>query len=132
MTKPDKARRSRATKILLVDDSIAIRKTVRISLEEGEYELITTDNAKDALAMAGRVTFDLLMVNAELPGGSGYDVCRGIKADPRHAGIPVVLLTSAAESVDEAKAAEIGAVTRLCKPFDSASLIAACEAANLE
>jgi len=116
-----------AKKILLADDSITIQKVVRITLADGDYELITVDNGDDALARAKELSPDLVLADVVMPGKNGYQVCETIKADPQLRHIPVLLLAGSFEGFDEMKGAQIGADGHIIKPFESQTLISKVE-----
>jgi len=110
-------------KILLADDSITIQKVIGIIFGGEEYSLTVVDNGKSALDMAREVSPDVLLIDAIMPGMSGYDVCEAIRATPALAEKPLLLLTGSFEPFDEAKARSCGADDFLAKPFDSQQII---------
>ena len=116
-----------AKKILLADDSITIQKVVRITLADGDYELINVDNGEDAISRAREFKPDLVLADVVMPGKDGYQVCEAIKSDPALRHIPVVLLAGSFEGFDEIKGAQIGADGYIIKPFESTTLISKVE-----
>ena len=66
---------------------------------------------------------DVLLVDAVMPGKTGYEVCEDIRRDPALKGIPILLLTGAFEPFDEGKARQCGADDFISKPFESQHLI---------
>jgi CheY-like chemotaxis protein len=110
-------------KLLLADDSITIQKVVAIIFANEDYDLTVVDNGNVALDKAREILPDVILVDALMPGKSGYDVCREIRQDPVIKDIPLLLLVGAFEPFDEAKAAESGADDHISKPFESQSLI---------
>ncbi len=110
-------------KILLADDSITIQKVVRITLADGDYELITVDNGDEALKKARQIRPDLVMADVVMPGKDGYQVCQEIKSDPDLNDIPVLLLAGSFEGFDEMKGARLGADGYILKPFESQALV---------
>ena len=111
------------TKLLLADDSITIQKVVGIIFANDDYELSIVDNGDAALAKARESKPDVLLLDAVMPGKSGYEVCEEIRRDPALKDIPILLLTGAFEPFDEKKARESGADDFISKPFESQHLI---------
>jgi len=111
------------TKLLLADDSITIQKVVGIIFASEDYELTIVNNGDAALAKAREVVPDVLLIDAVMPGKTGYEVCEGIRRDPALKGIPILLLTGAFEPFDEGKARQCGADDFISKPFESQHLI---------
>jgi CheY-like chemotaxis protein len=111
------------TKLLLADDSITIQKVVGIIFASEDYELAIVDNGDAALAKARESKPDVLLLDAVMPGKSGYEVCEQIRRDSALKDIPILLLTGAFEPFDEKKARESGADDFIAKPFESQHLI---------
>src|SRR5512141_2199756 len=111
------------TKLLLADDSITIQKVVGIIFASEDYELTIVNNGDAALAKAREVEPDVLLVDAVMPGKTGYEVCEDIRRDPALKGTPILLLTGAFEPFDEGKAKQCGADEFISKPFESQHLI---------
>ena len=114
-------------KILLADDSITIQKVVRITLADGDYNLITVDNGTEALERMKTEQPDLVLADVVMPGKDGYQVCEEIKKNPSLSHIPVILLAGSFEGFDEMKGAEAGADGYIIKPFESQMLISKVE-----
>ncbi len=110
-------------KLLLADDSITIQKVVAIIFANEDYDLTVVDNGNVALDKAREFRPDVILVDALMPGKSGYDVCREIRQDRVLKDIPLLLLVGAFEPFDEEKASLSGADDHISKPFESQSLI---------
>jgi CheY-like chemotaxis protein len=111
------------SKVLLADDSITIQKVVGIILANEDYELTVVDNGNAALDKAREIEPDVIMLDALMPGKTGYEVCQEIRRDPRLKDTPLLLMTGAFEPFDEEKARQSGADDFISKPFESQSLI---------
>src|SRR5512133_4381818 len=96
-------------RLLLADDSITIQKVVAIIFANEEFELTVVDNGIAALEKAREVRPDVMLVDALMPGKSGYEVCEEVRRDPQLKGIPLLLLVGACEPFDEDKARQSGA-----------------------
>lgn len=110
-------------KLLLADDSITIQKVVGIIFAGEDYQLTIVDNGDAALVKAREIRPDVLLVDAVMPGLTGYEVCEAIRSDPSLKGVPILLLTGAFEPVDEEKGRRSGADDFITKPFESQHLI---------
>jgi CheY-like chemotaxis protein len=110
--------------ILLADDSITIQKVVGIIFGSDDYSLTIVDNGKAAVQKAQELQPDVLLIDALMPGMSGYEVCEAIRKDAALAAKPVLLLTGSFEPFDEDKARQCGADDHIIKPFESQQIVA--------
>jgi CheY-like chemotaxis protein len=110
-------------KILLADDSITIQKVAGIIFGGEEYSLTVVDNGKAAVEKAREINPDVLLIDALMPGMSGYEVCEAVRATPLISTKPILLLTGSFEPFDEAKAKSCGADDYLAKPFESQQIV---------
>ena len=110
-------------KILLADDSITIQKVVGIIFGGEEYALTVVDNGKAAIEKAKELSPDVLLIDALMPGISGYEVCEAVRATPALATKPILILTGSFEPFDEDKAKGCGADDFLSKPFESQQIV---------
>jgi CheY-like chemotaxis protein len=111
------------TTLLLADDSITIQKVVGIIFANEDYELVVVDNGIAALEKAKEKRPDIMLVDALMPGKSGYEVCEEVRRDPCLKDVPLLLLVGAFEPFDEVRAKNSGADDHITKPFESQSLI---------
>lgn len=110
-------------KVLLADDSITIQKVIGIIFANEEYELSVVDNGNTALDKASEIRPDVILVDALMPGKSGYEVCREVRQNESLKDIPLLLLVGAFEPFDEEKARNSGADDHISKPFESQLLV---------
>ena len=109
--------------ILLVDDDPAtIQLLTKILSDVGNLRFAVS--GEDALRLARASVPDLILLDAEMPGMSGFLVCAALKADPVLADVPVIFVTSHAEPEFEVSGFELGAADFIAKPV-SASLVLA-------
>lgn len=115
------------TKILVVEDDIAIQTGV-VDLLEGEgYEVESADNGVIALETYHSFHPDLILLDVMLPEKSGYDVCREIRStDPA---TPILMLTAKGQEIDKVVGLELGADDYIVKPFSINELLARVRAA---
>ncbi len=110
-------------RILLADDSITIQKVVGIIFANEDCDLTVVDNGDSAVEKARETKPDVMLVDALMPGKSGYEVCTAIREDPLLCTVPILLMTGAFEPFDEEKARQCGADDFISKPFESQQLI---------
>lgn len=109
--------------ILLVDDDLgSIQLMGRILSGVGELQFATS--GEDALRLARRSAPDLMLLDAELPGLSGFQVLQLLKAEANLAAIPVILVTSHSDTEFEVTGFEMGAVDFISKPVQARLLLA--------
>lgn len=118
-------------RILVADDSLTIQKAFAMVLGGQDYTLLTARSVDEALVAAKGGRPDLIIADAVLGNGSGYDLCTSLKADPVLRGVPVHILASNQNPFDEARARRAGADGHLLKPFDSQTLLDSVSAALL-
>ena len=105
-------------RVLLADDSVAARKSIQTVLEVAGIDVVAVGNGDLALARIDEVAPEMVLLDAIMPGRSGYEVCAELKRDTRFASIPVLLITSEFEPYDARQAEEAGADGHLVKPLD--------------
>jgi DNA-binding response OmpR family regulator len=110
-------------KVLLVDDSIAIKKAVEATLESRDFEVVSVAEGNEAIQEAKKTRPDLILLDSVLKDGDGYEFCRRIKADPELEGIPVILLTAEGDEADASRVLGVGADGHLTKPFQEKDLM---------
>ena len=94
-----------AGRILVVDDEPANVALVSRLMKRFGYEIATAPNGEEALEAVGRVRPDVILLDVNMPGLDGFEVCRRLKADAATRLIPVVLLTGLSAVEDRVKAA---------------------------
>jgi putative two-component system response regulator len=110
--------------ILAVDDDSDLLALIAKVLATA-YEVKTAGDGGDALALAAAAPQpDLILLDIELPGASGFEVCQLLKEDPATARIPVIFLTGKAEAADQLEGLDLGAVDYLTKPVNAKLLLA--------
>ncbi|MBA2926726.1 diguanylate cyclase [Pseudomonas sp. P7] len=105
-------------KILVVDDQPVNIRLIN-ELLKGEYDIIMATEGKQALLKCQTQNPDLILLDVLMPGMSGHEVCRILKADEQTHNIPIIFLTSQNDEVDEALGFELGAVDFITKPIRS-------------
>lgn len=112
-------------RILLVDDSPTVREGARRILSEAGFEVVEAENGVDALARAGRETFDLVSTDVMMPRMDGYELVRHLRELPAYRRTPIVMVSSLGEKMDKVRGFDAGADDYVTKPFDRETLLAA-------
>lgn len=109
-------------RILLIDDEEdAIAVTRRILADD--YEVLTASTSGTGLKAAMTETPDLILLDAWMPGISGYDICKTLKGNAHTRHIPIIMVTAAAQQADADRAQAVGANAFITKPFQKADLL---------
>jgi putative two-component system response regulator len=108
--------------ILAVDDAPELLALMAKVLA-ADYEVTTAPSGAAALMIAATAPHpDLVLLDVEMPGMTGFDVCKALKENPATAAIPVIFLTGKGESKDEMHGLQLGAVDYVAKPINTAVL----------
>jgi putative two-component system response regulator len=113
---------SSAPVVLTVDDDPIILNSILSTLKQ-EYSVRPFTSGETALKFLSHNTADLILLDYNMPGMSGFDVLNAIQGDPRLSEIPVIFLTGSVNGEDEIQALEMGAMDYLLKPFKPKSLV---------
>jgi DNA-binding response OmpR family regulator len=109
--------------ILVVDDSPANVRLLEAVLNVHGYDVRSAADGPAALAMIGEVPPDLVLLDVQMPGMNGHEVCRRIREDPATAMLPVIVITASGND-EKLAALEAGADDFIARPFDQAELVA--------
>lgn len=112
----------KAKKILVADDSLTIQKVIRLALTGDDYEIQTVSDGKEALEQASLFRPDIFIIDVSLPVFDAYQVREHLIKKPDLKNIPVILMSSAFEKVDETRSKQLGFAGHLIKPFDPSHL----------
>ncbi len=108
-------------RILVVDDEDIILEMVAIALTDRGFEPIVCNTGEDALALFRETKPDLVLLDIQLPGKDGIEVCREIRSE---SGTPIIMLTANGETDSLVLALEAGADDYIVKPYKSEELTA--------
>ena len=104
--------------ILAVDDATDLLALMGKAL--AEYEVVTADNGGDAITRAqDQPQPQLILLDVEMPGVSGFEVCRALKSEPRTDDIPIIFLTGKSEAQAQVEGFKLGAVDYITKPINA-------------
>ena len=100
----------KTTKVLIVEDSPVQAQKLRLALEEEGWQVYWADDGQEGLNTARREKPDIIVLDVQLPSLNGFQVARGLKADPSTAEIPIIMLTTRDNAVDALTGLEAGAI----------------------
>jgi two-component system phosphate regulon response regulator PhoB len=109
--------------LLVADDEDGVRALVRMTLEGESLQILEAADGEQAVTMAREYHPDVVLLDVMMPGRSGFDVCRDLKADPSTAGITIILLTARAQNADREEGQAAGADDYFTKPFSPIALL---------
>ena len=123
------ARRRALPKVLVVDDSAANRELIEACLAEVECDVRLASDGQAAVATMQATPPDLVLLDVQMPGMDGYQVCRWIKSSATLRLVPVVMLTALNQTEDRVAALEAGADDFMSKPVERVELVARVKSA---
>jgi chemosensory pili system protein ChpA (sensor histidine kinase/response regulator) len=109
--------------VMVVDDSITMRKVTGRVLERSGYEVVTAKDGLDAVEKLIDRVPDLMLLDIEMPRMDGYELATHMKNDPRLASVPIIMITSRTGEKHRQRAFEIGVERYLGKPYNEAELL---------
>ncbi|MBJ6985378.1 Hpt domain-containing protein [Luteimonas sp. MC1750] len=109
--------------VMVVDDSITMRKVTGRVLERHNYEVSTAKDGLDALERMVERVPDLMLLDIEMPRMDGYELATAMKADPRLRNVPIIMITSRTGEKHRQRAFEIGVERYLGKPYQENELL---------
>ena len=110
-------------KVLVVDDSLSVRKVVERALVAKQLEVVSAASGNEAIAQIEREQPDLVVCDVVMPDRDGYDICRFVKGHPRLGRVPVLLISGIVNNSVLEQAAEARSDDVLRKPFEAAELV---------
>ena len=110
-------------RILIIEDEPDIRKTLEYNLSREGFDVICASSLSEGKDSINAAKFSLILLDLMLPDGSGLDLCRELKSDPKKNLIPIIILTAKDDEVDKVVGFELGADDYVTKPFSVRELI---------
>lgn len=112
------------SKILIVDDTPANLQLLTSMLVEQGYQIFSAISGKVALNVVQKSRPDLILLDINMPGMNGYEVCEQLKADEQTQAIPVIFVSALSETLDKVIAFTVGGVDYVTKPFQAEEVLA--------
>ena len=116
----DEATRAR---VLVVDDSVSVRKSLTSLLRDFSYEVITANDGLEAIRLLQTSTFDLLLTDLEMPNLNGIELTEHVRANAAYARLPIVMITSRSMDKHRQMAERAGVDVYLTKPYTDSDLL---------
>ncbi|MFC3627479.1 phosphate regulon transcriptional regulator PhoB [Vogesella amnigena] len=114
--------------ILLVEDEPAIQELIAFNLVQAGHHVLRASTAEVALTLVKNALPDLVLLDWMLPGASGVEIARKLRADERTRQIPIIMLTARSDEQDKVQGLEAGADDYITKPFSPRELLARIKA----
>ena len=110
--------------ILIVEDNPVSRKLLEMTLRQADYEVVSAEDGREALALFKERFFPIILTDLEMPEMDGLELCRAIRGNPAEGYVYIFLITARDSKEDIIVGLEAGADDYLTKPFDRSELIA--------
>jgi DNA-binding response OmpR family regulator len=110
-------------RILVVDDDTRLTEMLQLVFESRGFGVTIANNGEQALESLGRELPEAILLDLMMPGMSGLEVCRLVRANPRTSNIPIVILTARFDAEMRREVMEAGATEYLTKPLRPSELI---------
>ena len=120
---------TRVRNIIIVEDDEDIADSIRYNLDREGFRVRVAVTGEDALSLILNGPPSLILLDLNLPGMSGFEICRRLRAEPSTATIPILMLTARADETDKVLGLNIGADDYITKPFSMRELVARVNAA---
>jgi chemosensory pili system protein ChpA (sensor histidine kinase/response regulator) len=114
---------SSAPVIMVVDDSLTVRKITSRLLEREGYHVLTAKDGIDALEQMEKTLPAVMLVDIEMPRMDGFDLTKQVRSDPRTRGVPIIIISSRTAEKHRNHAVELGVNVFLGKPYPEAELL---------
>ncbi|MBI5805371.1 response regulator [candidate division TA06 bacterium] len=116
-------------KILVAEDDSNLNWVYQSILEEAGYQIVTSENGREALDKVHQVFPDLLITDAILPGMDGFELAEAVRGNPATRDIPIIFISGVVEAADRVRAASLGISQYLSKPVQVMELLTAVKTA---
>lgn len=110
-------------RVLLIEDEPNIIEAISYLLSRDGWTVHTHSNGETAMDKVMQSVPELIILDVMLPGRSGYDILRDLRATPETADVPVMMLTARGQARDRELAASLGATQFMTKPFSNAEVL---------
>lgn len=109
--------------VLLIEDEPNILEAMRFILARDGWTVSSHSDGNSAVAAVQRARPDVLVLDVMLPGRSGFDILRELRASPETAGLPIMMLTARGQDKDRARAESYGVSQFMTKPFSNSDVL---------
>jgi two-component system alkaline phosphatase synthesis response regulator PhoP len=112
-----------ARRILIVDDEENIALSLKFLMEKAGYSVSLAADGEQAIETISKVRPELILLDINLPGMNGYQVCELVRANPELKGVVIVMLTAKGRDIEREKGLAVGADDYIIKPFSTQEVI---------
>ncbi|CAN7642803.1 response regulator [Phenylobacterium sp. LjRoot225] len=109
--------------ILTVDDSRTMRDMLRMALVDAGFEVVQAEDGVHGLEVLLGAKPDVIITDINMPRMDGYGFMEGVRSDPQHRAIPILVLTTESSAEKKMRARDAGATGWIVKPFDPQKLV---------
>jgi len=109
--------------VMVVDDSLTVRKITSRTLMRAGFDVVTAKDGIDALELMGDRIPDVILLDIEMPRMDGFEFTKTLKSDPKHAHVPIIMITSRTAEKHRNRAKELGVDLYLGKPYQEEELL---------
>ncbi len=117
-------------KILIIEDSQSERELMTLYLERNNYQVISTDNAADAMELAAKEKPDAIVTDITMEGVNGFELCRLLKVYPDTQNIPIIACTARDRDLDRMWGQKQGIEIYITKPYSEEDIINAIKSVS--
>ena len=110
-------------RILAVDDDLPALQALKLNLAQRGYDVQTAGSGEDAIELIGRESYDLFILDVNMPGVNGLEVCKHIRQNPKTQNTPVIFLTAKGMVGDMMEGKEAGSDLYLVKPVLASKIL---------
>jgi chemosensory pili system protein ChpA (sensor histidine kinase/response regulator) len=114
---------SKGVSVMVVDDSITVRKVTSRLLERHNMQVLTAKDGVDAVTLLQEHRPDVMLLDIEMPRMDGYELARHMRSTPELSDIPIIMITSRTGDKHRTRALELGVKRYLGKPYQEADLL---------
>lgn len=114
---------AKGKKILIVDDEPSIVLSLEFLMEKAGYTVFTAGDGESAMDKARTEKPDLVLLDINLPGRSGFEICQSMRENPAWKDVRIVMLTAKGRDVDREKGFAMGADDYITKPFSTQEVV---------
>jgi chemosensory pili system protein ChpA (sensor histidine kinase/response regulator) len=115
--------KERKPNVLIVDDSISVRKFVASILNKNNYQTVLASNGDEALDQLEAASCDLVITDLEMPKLHGFDLIERIRKNNKYDDLPIIILTGRAGDRQKERGIDLGANAFIVKPFKEVDLL---------
>jgi two-component system chemotaxis response regulator CheY len=109
--------------VLTVDDSRTMRDMLLLALERAGFEVVQAVDGVHGLEVLTRTSPQVIITDINMPRMDGFGFIEGVRRDPRHRGLPILVLTTESDPAKKDRARQAGATGWIVKPFSSDKLV---------